>query len=82
MRNRHFPRVCRHCDAPMARQAQVCWRCGTEWAPEDALPVALTVLPGGASEETRVETERWINEGGRAAREIAGASPPAAAESG
>jgi hypothetical protein len=28
MRERHFPRVCRACRAPMARQEDICWRCG------------------------------------------------------
>jgi hypothetical protein len=31
MRDRHFPRLCRKCDAPMARQTDACWRCGTRW---------------------------------------------------
>jgi len=71
MRSRHFPRVCRHCNAPMARQEDACWRCGTEWASEDVPRIALEVLPGGAPEATRLETDR----------EITGALP-AAAESG
>ena len=36
MRNRHLPRVCRVCHAPLARQEDTCWRCGTEWTSEDA----------------------------------------------
>jgi predicted amidophosphoribosyltransferase len=31
MRDRHFPRLCRTCDAPMARQADTCWHCGAQW---------------------------------------------------
>ena len=31
MRDRHFPRLCRACDAPMARQEGSCWRCGEQW---------------------------------------------------
>ncbi|HTE61321.1 MAG TPA: hypothetical protein VK631_13300 [Solirubrobacteraceae bacterium] len=34
MRNRHLPRVCANCQAPMAGQESSCWRCGVEWAPE------------------------------------------------
>lgn len=29
--HRHFPRLCRSCDAPMARQEDSCWRCGAVW---------------------------------------------------
>jgi predicted amidophosphoribosyltransferase len=31
MRDRHFPRLCRSCDAPMARQEDSCWNCGATW---------------------------------------------------
>ena len=31
MRDRHFPRLCRTCDAPMARQADTCWNCHAQW---------------------------------------------------
>jgi len=55
----------------MARQEDACWRCGTEWASEEAPRIALEVLPGGAPEATLLETDR----------EITGALP-AAAESG
>jgi hypothetical protein len=81
MRSRHFPRVCGHCDAPMARQEGTCWRCGTDWAAEDAPRVALEVLPGGAPGATPGQTDRGIDEGGGLDREIAGVLP-AAAESG
>jgi predicted amidophosphoribosyltransferase len=69
MRNRHFPRVCGQCQAPMARQEDACWRCGTRWASEDTPRTALEVLPGGA-----------LDEGGSFDREIA--APLPAAESG
>lgn len=36
MRDRHMPRICRSCSAPMARQEDSCWRCGTRWTSEDA----------------------------------------------
>ena len=33
----------------MARQEHACWRCGTEWASEDApATTTLKVIPGGA----------------------------------
>jgi predicted amidophosphoribosyltransferase len=55
MRERHHPRVCRSCRAPMARQEDACWRCGTRWASEDTLPTTLTVLAGGAQDEDPVK---------------------------
>ena len=36
MRDRHFPRLCRSCQAPMARQEDDCWRCGAPWVMEGA----------------------------------------------
>jgi hypothetical protein len=49
MRDRHFPRLCRSCQAPMARQEGTCWGCGTHWAAEDEPRIALRLIPGGAS---------------------------------
>jgi hypothetical protein len=65
----------------MARQQDACWRCGTQWASEDAPQTTLELLPGGAPDEARLDAERWIDEGGSLARETTG-PPPAAAESG
>jgi hypothetical protein len=81
MRDRHFPRLCRHCRAPMARQEDACWRCGTQCVPEHAPRIALEVLPGGAPDAARLDAERWLDEGGSFDREI-GDPPPAAAQSG
>jgi predicted amidophosphoribosyltransferase len=71
MRNRHFPRLCRSCQAPMGRQEDTCWRCGTQWAAEDETRTALRVIPGGASTDhasavaqAHLDAERWIDEGG------------------
>ena len=47
MRERHFPRVCHTCQAPMARQEDTCWRCGTQWVSEDEPRPTLTVIAGG-----------------------------------
>ena len=63
MRERHRPRVCRHCRAPMARQENACWRCGTEWAPEEEPRTSLRLVPGGALTQTD-DADRWMNEGG------------------
>jgi hypothetical protein len=48
MRDRHFPRLCRACSAPLARQEGACWRCGTQWAAEDGPRTTLKVVAGGA----------------------------------
>ena len=64
MRDRHFPRVCGHCHAPMARQADACWRCGTRWASEDRPRVALHAISGGKPDDALLQTERWVDEGG------------------
>ena len=47
MRDRHFPRVCRSCRAPMARQEDSCWRCGVSWASKDAPRTTLRLIAGG-----------------------------------
>lgn len=65
MRDRHLPRLCGHCHAPLARQEDACWRCGTQWASEVAPQTALRVIPGGAPDMAHVDDERWIDEGGR-----------------
>ena len=70
MRERHFPRACRSCHAPMARQENTCWRCGTLWAPEDEPRTRLTVIAGGATTaraapDASLDADRWTNEGGR-----------------
>lgn len=51
MRDRHFPRLCRSCSAPLARQEGTCWRCGTQWAAEDGPRTTLKVIAGGARAE-------------------------------
>ena len=67
MRDRHIPRLCRSCTAPMARQQDACWRCGVEWSTTvpsrpAADPIATALLQAEA--EGRVSAERWIDEGG------------------
>ena len=44
MRDRHVPRLCRSCQAPMARQEAACWNCGTRWADEDVPETTLRVI--------------------------------------
>jgi hypothetical protein len=73
MRERHFPRVCRSCNAPMARQEGTCWRCGTQWASEGGPRTTLTVIAGGAHDaaDARRDADRWTNEGGGGVSELA-----------
>jgi hypothetical protein len=38
-RERHFPRLCHVCEAPMAVQEDNCWHCGAVWGEShDAAP--------------------------------------------
>ena len=52
MRERHFPRLCRSCDAPMARQDDTCWSCGAVWDYRSARPHLVRVIPGGQAART------------------------------
>ena len=61
MTDRHVPRLCRCCQAPMAGQEASCWRCGAQWASEDVPPTKLRVIAGGllahpVAEPTRART--------------------------
>ena len=56
----------------MGRQEGACWRCGAQWAVEDAPQTTLRVIAGGridppvaqlASGED-FQTDRWMDEGG------------------
>ena len=48
MRNRHIPRLCRECQAPMAGHEDACWRCGAQWASEEAPRATLRLVPAAA----------------------------------
>jgi hypothetical protein len=67
MRNRHVPRVCGNCQAPIAGDEDTCWRCGVAWAAEDEPRKTLRLVPAGAPSEAGPGAERWINEGGSVA---------------
>jgi hypothetical protein len=71
VRERHFPRVCHTCHAPMARQEDSCWRCGTQWASEDEPRTTLRVIAGGAQADDRADADRWANDGGSLVAEAA-----------
>ena len=51
MRDRHVPRLCRSCQAPMARQEAACWRCGTRWADEDVPGTTLHLITEEAASD-------------------------------
>ena len=51
MRDRHIPRLCHSCQAPMARQEAACWRCGTRWADDDVPEPTLRLITGGAASD-------------------------------
>jgi predicted amidophosphoribosyltransferase len=84
MRERHFPRLCRACQAPMARQEDTCWSCGSRWQTEGEPPPAApgparsdeARSPGApiearrrAAAGNRVDVDRWADEGGRVGAE-------------
>jgi hypothetical protein len=48
MRNRHFPRLCGSCQAPLARQEHTCWRCGAHWRSDESPAPTLHVMAGVA----------------------------------
>jgi hypothetical protein len=60
MRNRHLPRLCRTCGAPMAGQEARCWRCGVEWASEETPPTTLRLIRGGAPSQPEDVPDRPI----------------------
>jgi hypothetical protein len=47
MRERHFPRLCRSCDAPVARHEDSCRRCETGRRDRSARQSARLVVPRG-----------------------------------
>jgi hypothetical protein len=46
MRNRHFPRLCGSCRAPMGRQEDTCWHCGARWRSEERSATRLHLIAG------------------------------------
>jgi hypothetical protein len=71
----------------MARQADACWRCGTQWASEAGPRTTLQVLAGGAPVEdssdpaitiaeraapdAHMDADRWASDGGSFVSEAA-----------
>lgn len=81
MRDRHLPRLCHACHAPMARQEDTWGGAASQWATEDRPRTPLHVIPGGAPtdavgraravNEARLAMDRWVDEGGRVPFEAA-----------
>jgi hypothetical protein len=62
----------------MAGQDDACWRCGTEWAPEEEPRTTLRLIPGDAPTQND-DADRWMNEGGSFASEVTLPLPATAA---
>lgn len=74
MRDRHIPRLCRSCTAPMGRQQDACWSCGAEWS--NAAPPRGAGDPM-ASDLRRAEPEAPVTAARRADEHAASEEPPA-----
>jgi predicted amidophosphoribosyltransferase len=62
MRNRHIPRLCRVCTAPMAGQEELCWNCGAAYTSVERTTATLA---------TDTADDRWVDDGGHAPRTTA-----------
>jgi predicted amidophosphoribosyltransferase len=78
VRDRHLPRLCRSCRAPIARQEAACWRCRVECADEVSPRTTLPALAGGlpaprirvlAQTQPDVPMGRWVDDGGSVGHE-------------
>ena len=49
----------------MSRQLDSCWKCGAQWAAEEAPPARLRAIDGGRAKPPGPEhVDRWIDDGG------------------
>ena len=78
IRARHHPRLCRTCQAPMARQETSCWRCGAACEAGPATPAAA---PTERLDSLRARTGHVLDTraGRRAASARRDRRPPASA---
>lgn len=69
MRDRHFPRLCGACHAPMARQEDACWACAKPWPVNDRRPAAAVSMaaprlaPAEVDPSRLTQSDRSTNEG-------------------
>jgi len=75
VRNRHAPRLCRRCRAPMAGQTDHCWQCGEAWAPNPGAAGERRSLRERATKVQEVRARRH----GDAKRRDRGPTPRAGA---
>jgi hypothetical protein len=64
MRERHFPRLCRSCNAPMARQEDTCWSCDAVWQDHSVVLGNTRAIP-----QVRLDVNRLADEDGSLAAE-------------
>jgi len=57
MRNRHTPRLCVACEAPLGSQDSACWRCGSRWADRHEQRAE-------PERQIQSDADRWTDEGG------------------
>jgi hypothetical protein len=57
MRNRHTPRLCVACEAPLGSQDNACWRCGSRWADRHEQRAE-------PDQQARSDADRCTDEGG------------------
>jgi hypothetical protein len=64
-RNRHEPRLCHGCQAPMAGQTDRCWKCGETWAPTPSASGKRSSLRESASHVQALRARRHDDANGR-----------------
>jgi predicted amidophosphoribosyltransferase len=57
-RNRHLPRLCTSCGAPLAAQQDTCWSCAAQWSEESDAPQARLRLVASPPAPTVSTAER------------------------
>ncbi|UGS36782.1 hypothetical protein DSM104329_03193 [Capillimicrobium parvum] len=75
MRRRHFPRLCRSCQAPLARQESSCWHCDTVCASEAEPRTHLRVIAGGMATQATQVPAAAVTAGAAGHGGSAGAAP-------
>lgn len=60
MRNRHLPRLCTTCGAPMTSQEDTCWQCDARLG----ATAAEDLVGDRIARELRTDADRWTDEGG------------------
>jgi hypothetical protein len=77
MRDRHRPRLCESCQAPIAREDDACWRCATPWADDGPRSTPSTTRPRHSARQHQSTVDAGIV--GRRAHATAARRRPVAA---